>query len=505
MVDATISAVGSPIGCREALAAADIRLEWPVKRPQWYVPAMTTSGDSSNQPGAQGDQPQSAGDAGQQPVAPSDPTILRQPNSPDPQQDPTQLRSFDQPQGGFNPAAPPAQGFAQPGFAPSQQHTGPGYPQPGAGQAAGTQDQGFAGNHGFAPGHGFAAPAQGFPPQDQNFAQQGFAAPSQGYSGPGQGFAPQGQGFAPGQNFAPEGQSGPQGQGFAGQGQSSAQGQGFGPQGFGAQGHNIPPAFGHGGPGGTGFAQPASAYSSTSPGAPAPSGLAGKGWLWGLGGIVVASAVWGGAVLAFGGFGGGSGSSGVAPGEPDLRGYAYSDDFCDAVDTAPFTEAGYTVSAKDSSGKRSYPDFEGTEHPARDTMFCAQRFLPEGVDEDDYQDASMYSSVTIHKKSDPSPEFTAGFDTWRMTNPETSGEGRKEEISGLGDEAWVSIEPSTPGDTSPTVTLRVRDGWVIGYFTWSQYVSTSSSSRSTAKVLPESEVIDKLTETAESTMAALRD
>ncbi|TLF77500.1 hypothetical protein [Nocardia cyriacigeorgica] len=465
---------------------------------------MTTSGDSSNQPGAQGDQPQSTGDAAQ-PVAPSDPTILRQPNSPDPQQDPTLLRSFDQPQGGLAAAPPPGQGYAQPGFAPQQQ-SGPGYAQPGAGQGAGPQDQGFAGNHGFAPGQGFAAPAQGFPPQDQNFGQQGFAAPGQGFPGHGQGFAPQSQGFPQGQNFAAEGQSAPQGQQFAAQDQSFAQGQGFGAQGqgFAAQGQNFPSAFGQGGPGGPGVAQPHAAFGPSGPSSP---GLAGKGWLWGLGGVVLASAVWGAAVLAFGGFGGGSASSGVAPGEPDLRGYAYSDDFCDVVDTAPFTEAGYTVSTKDSSGKRSYPDFEGTEHPARDTMFCAQRFLPQGVDEDDYQDASMYSSVTIHKKSDPSPEFTAGFDTWRMTNPETSGEGRKEEISGIGDEAWVAIEPSTPGDTSPTVTLRVRDGWVIGYFTWSQYVSTSSSSssRTTAKVLPESEVIDKLTESAKSTMAALRD
>lgn len=468
---------------------------------------MTTSGDSSNQPGAQGDQPQAAGDAGQQPVAPSDPTILRQPNSPDPQQDPTLLRSFDPAQGGFAPAAPqPGQGFAQPGFAPSPQQSGPGYAQP-----AGGQDQGFAAHQGVAPGQGFAAPGQGFPPQDQGFGQQGQGFAGQGFAGPGQGFAQPGQSFGHGQSFPAEGHAPGQGQGFAQQDQNFGHGQGFAVEGqgfgaqnpaFGAQGQNFPSGFNQGGPG---FAQPASGFGSTGPGAAPSSGLAGKGWLWGLGGIVLASALWGGAVLAFGGFGGSSGSSGVAPGEPDLRGYAYSDDFCDAVDTAPFTEAGYTVSTKDSSGKRSYPDFEGTEHPARDTMFCAQRFLPEGVDEDDYQDASMYSSVTIHKKSDPSPEFTAGFDTWRMTNPETSGEGRKEEISGLGDEAWVSIEPSTPGDKSPTVALRVRDGWVIGYFTWSQYVSTSSSSRTTAKVLPESEVIDKLTESAKSTMAALRD
>ncbi|MBF6434998.1 hypothetical protein [Nocardia cyriacigeorgica] len=474
---------------------------------------MTTSGDSSNQPGAQGDQPQTAGDAGQQHVAPSDPTILRQPNSPDPQQDPTQLRSFDQPQGGFAPAAPPpAQGFGQPVFPPSQQ-SGPGYAVPAAAQPGGTSDQGFTADPSFAPGQGFAAPGQGYPPQDQSFGQQGqgFAAPGQGFGPQGQGLPPQGQGFAPqgqgfaqqghgvaqGQSFAPEGHaSAPQVHGFAPQGQNFGQGQGFAPQ-----GQNVPAGFG---PGGPGFAQSASAYGSTGPAAPASSGLAGKGWLWGLGGIVLASAVWGGAVLAFGGFGGSS-AAGVPPGVPDLRGYTYSADFCDLADTAPFTEAGYTVSTRSSSGKNDYPNFEGSEHAARDSMFCAQRFLPQGVDDDDYEDAYMYSGVTIHKKSDPGPEFTAGFDTWENSRSDDSGDGRKEKISGLGDEAWVAVEPSKAGDPSPTVTIRVRDGWVIGYFTWSQYVSTSSSSTSKAKVLPESEVIDKLTDAAQSTMAALRD
>ncbi|VFA97564.1 hypothetical protein [Nocardia cyriacigeorgica] len=39
-VNATISAirVRAPIGCWEAPTAADVRFEWPVKRPQWYVP-----------------------------------------------------------------------------------------------------------------------------------------------------------------------------------------------------------------------------------------------------------------------------------------------------------------------------------------------------------------------------------------------------------------------------------------------------------------------------------
>ncbi|MBF6285758.1 hypothetical protein [Nocardia cyriacigeorgica] len=437
---------------------------------------MTTSGDSSNQPGAQGDQPQSTGGAPQQPVAPSDPTILRQPNPSDPQQDPTQLRSFDQPPGGFAPAAPPsAPGFAQPGYPSSPQQPGPGYAQPGV------------------PGHGFAS-GQGFAPQDQAHGHS--FAPGQG-GAPGQGFAPgqggaQGQGYAPqGQGFPPQGQFAPQGQGFAPEGQAS-QAQGFGQQGFPSGGF---------GPGAPGFAQPAPSYGPTGP---ASSGLAGKGWLWGLGGIVVASVVWGGAVLAFGGFGGGS-SSGVAPGEPDLRGYTYSDDFCQDSDTSPFTDAGYTVSRKSSTGKDDYPNFEGSEHAAVDSMFCAQRFLPQGVSDDDYEDAYMYSGVTIHKKTDPSPEFTAGFDTWENSRSDSSGDGRKEKISGLGDEAWVAVEPSKPGDPSPTITIRVRDGWVVGHFTWSQYVSTSSSSKPKAKVLPESEVIDNLTEAAKSTMAALRD
>ncbi|MFE3546400.1 hypothetical protein ACFXK0_25850 [Nocardia sp. NPDC059177] len=224
-----------------------------------------------------------------------------------------------------------------------------------------------------------------------------------------------------------------------------------------------------------------------------PIWAGGKGWLWGLGGIVVASVVWGGAVLAFGGTGG------VAPGEPDLRGYTYSGDYCEVVDTAPFTESGYRISRTNASGHGEYPDFQGTEHAAVDSMFCLQRFLPSGAAEDDHRDAHLHSSVTIHKKTDPGPEFTAGFDTWTGTY------GRIEEISGLGDEAYMTIERSGPDDPSPAVTILARDGWVVASFTWSQYVSRSSSSKSSAQVLSESDIVDKLTLSAESTLAALRD
>ncbi|MFE3445620.1 hypothetical protein ACFXNW_21525 [Nocardia sp. NPDC059180] len=407
---------------------------------------MTTSGDSSNQPDAQGDQQRGAGGAPHQPpVAPADPTVLRQPGPPDPQHDPTLLRSFDQPQGGYVPVPPPA--------------AAPGFPYGSA-----------------APGQKFAQPAPGF----------GSMAPQPHQSAPG---------FA--QPNAPQGQpSIPQNRGFPLQGQGfPLQGQGLPPQdqGFAAGG------FGPGGPGGPGFGRPAAAFGPTGPRGQGSSGIAGKGWLWALGGIVVASAMWGGAVLAFGG----SSSGGVAPGEPDLRGYSYSGDFCDSADTSPFTESDYTVATTDSSGKDEYPDFTGSEHAAVDRMFCAQRLLPPGAKEDDYQDAHLYSSVRINKKTDPGPEFTADFDTWESSYSDSGGKGEVEEVSGIGDEAYMTIESSQPDDLSPTVSIVVRDGWVVGHFTWSQYVPTSS--RSTESVLPQSEVIDKLTESARSTMAALRD
>ncbi|MFE3445621.1 hypothetical protein ACFXNW_21530 [Nocardia sp. NPDC059180] len=459
---------------------------------------MTTSGDSANRPGAQGDQPNSTNESPQQPpVAPTDPTVLRQPGPPEPQHDPTLLRPFDQPRGEFPSVPPPGvtagppygyavpeQGFAQaaPGFAPSaQQQSGSGFAQPNAAQSQSSPppDQ-FSPqqSHGVTPQNQAFLQGQGFPPQGQEFAPRG-----QGFSPQGQGFAPQGQGFSPqGQGFAPQGQGfSPQGQGFA------AQEQGFAPGGFGP-----------GGPGGPGFGP------SFGPSGQGSSGASGRGWLWGLGGLVVASVVWGGAVLAFGAFGSSSTSSsdGVAPGVPDLRGYAYSGDFCDVSDTEPFSESGYTIST--ISGD-SYPDFEGTEHAARDTMFCALRLVSPGAPEDDLAGPSLYYSVTIHKKTDPGPEFTAGFDTWENPDAEAGAGGRVEKISGVGDDAYVIVAPGEVGDPSPRVTIMVRDGWIVGRFTWSQYVSTSSSSRDSAKVLPESEVIDKLTESAGSTMAALRD
>ncbi|MEV6339637.1 hypothetical protein AB0M12_33575 [Nocardia vinacea] len=245
--------------------------------------------------------------------------------------------------------------------------------------------------------------------------------------------------------------------------------------------------------GASGFQQPG--YQQQAPGYQQPPKSGGKGWLWALGAVVVTSAVWAGAMFAIGAFD--AGKADISK-DADLRGYKYIANLCDITDTSPYTSAGFTLSKTDSSGD-TYPKHDGSKHAAVDTMGCDVRFTPSGSSEK-YDYAAIYTSAQVHKQTNPGPEFTASYETW--TQSEYGKDAKVDKISGLGDEAYVITGKHKSDDPTADVSLAVRDGWATYHISWSQY--SSSSSKSSGKILSASEVTDLLKKTATSTMSKLR-
>lgn len=245
--------------------------------------------------------------------------------------------------------------------------------------------------------------------------------------------------------------------------------------------------------GASGFQQPG--YQQQAPGYQQPPKSGGKGWLWALGAVVVTSAVWAGAMFAIGAFD--AGKADISK-DADLRGYKYIPNLCDITDTSPYTSAGFTLSKTDSSGN-TYPKHDGSKHAAVDTMGCDVRFTPSGSSEK-YDYAAIYTSAQVHKQTNPGPEFTASYETW--TQNEYGKDAKVDKISGLGDEAYLVTGKHKSDDPTADVSLAVRDGWATYHISWSQY--SSSSSKSSGKILSASEVTDLLKKTATSTMSKLR-
>ncbi|WP_433633493.1 hypothetical protein [Nocardia sp. CA-120079] len=443
---------------------------------------MTGPGEQQNQPNdawwAQ-EQPQQQGPQYSQ----SDPTMVGQPGYQLPSQpavpvvgpqgpaeqqpaDPTMVRqSFDQP--GAAPAGyQSGTGYQQPGY----QQSSPGYPQPGTSPAApGFQQAGApqATPAGYQSGTGYQQP--GYHQSSPGYPQPGTPQAAPGFQ---QGGAPQ---ATPGFPQAGAPQAAP---GFA---QPGFQQPGF---------EQAAPGFQQGAPG---FQQPA--YQQQAPGYQQPPKSGGKGWLWALGAVVVTSAVWAGAMFAIGAFD--AGKADISK-DADLRGYKYVANLCDITDTSPYTSAGLTLSKTDSSGN-TYPKHEGSKHAAVDSMGCDVRFTPSGSTEK-YDYAAIYTSAQVHKQTNPGPEFTASYETW--TQSEYGKDAKVDKISGLGDEAYVITGKHKSDDPTADVSLAVRDGWATYHISWSQY--SSSSSKSSSKILSASEVTDLLKKTATSTMSKLR-
>ncbi|MEU5026457.1 hypothetical protein [Streptomyces milbemycinicus] len=226
------------------------------------------------------------------------------------------------------------------------------------------------------------------------------------------------------------------------------------------------------------------------PAGPGNPGGRGKGWLWALGGAVVASAVWAGVVFSTGGFGSDEKKA-------DLGTYQYASNLCSSSDLAPIEDASFKE--KDSTSGTN-PQHSSSEDPAMDSMTCNVDYEPSSSSSSDYSSAWLYTTAYLHRKTDPTPEFKATYMSYK--NQKTSTTHYKvSEVSGVGDEAYVvAQEYESTSNTSAYVILGVRDGWMTYQTTWSQYASSSSDN----PVKSNAEITEMLKASAKGTLEKLQ-
>ncbi|MFI1261320.1 MULTISPECIES: hypothetical protein [Streptomyces] len=249
----------------------------------------------------------------------------------------------------------------------------------------------------------------------------------------------------------------------------------------------VPPV-----PGG-GYGYPAGGIPSPPPGPPGAREGAGRGkagWLWAIGGAVAASAIWASVLFATGGFSDGA--------DPDLAGYGYTDDLCAKTSLTPFENAHFKIKAS-TSAKDANPQHTGAQQNTMDTMSCNVSLEPQNAGSSDYSSTWMYSTVTLHKKSDPAPEFADSYRSYEKQ--EASTRYTVEAVPGIADEAYLVTRQDTGGSSDGSyVILAVRDGWMTFQSTWSSYASSSS----TAKQPTPAEVATMLKTSATETLKRLQ-
>ncbi|MFF8785638.1 hypothetical protein [Streptomyces sp. NPDC015125] len=248
-------------------------------------------------------------------------------------------------------------------------------------------------------------------------------------------------------------------------------------------------------------------YGYPAPGVPAPpigppagapvavpggAGRGPSGWLWAAGGVVAASAIWASVLFATGGF-----SS--AP-SPDLAGYAYTSDLCGDTSMAPFENAHYKTKVNTgTASKDANPQHSGAQLTSLDTMTCNVSFEQDGASTSAYSSTWLYNTATLHRKTDPTPEFADGYRSYEKQD--TSVGYKVEAVPGIGDEAYLVTRKDEGGTSSSSyVILGVRDGWMTYQSTWSSYASSSGGGKQPTAT----EVATMLKTSATETLKRLR-
>ncbi|WP_137993613.1 hypothetical protein [Streptomyces vilmorinianum] len=140
-------------------------------------------------------------------------------------------------------------------------------------------------------------------------------------------------------------------------------------------------------------------------------------WLWALGGAVVASAVWGGGLFAY---------DRTRDEGPDLGGYGSVVDLCEKAELKALADA---------LGERSVDGLsEPMKHPALERAGCSLAF---GPPESGY---SVQIDYTLHKVTDPEPEFGSRFGDGIESTERIDGLGEKANFLRQDNEyAWIAV------------------------------------------------------------------
>jgi hypothetical protein len=163
-------------------------------------------------------------------------------------------------------------------------------------------------------------------------------------------------------------------------------------------------------------------------------------WLWALGGMVAASALWAAAVFHYG----------LGSPRPDARGYHLNHDPCPSMKLASIESA---ITPRDSAG---LTDSGLLKDPALDQVQCFVSLQPETNAKQSKPGWFLYYTVGItveqHKKADPRAEFEARR---RVTDLGVVPEDSVKVVTHLGDKAYLVTR--SLGDTE----LRVVDGGTV--------------------------------------------
>ncbi|MEW1925369.1 hypothetical protein [Streptomyces sp. NPDC088360] len=189
------------------------------------------------------------------------------------------------------------------------------------------------------------------------------------------------------------------------------------------------------------------------------------GWVWGIGGVVVASALWAGALFATGDLGSDSGSGG-GDAKADLGGYQYTKNLCDVSPLDAFQKK-YEIDL-DTASTTNY----GSRQKAFDQGYCSRKLKDPDADADSYSSTFVYSTARWHKATDPAGDFASEQKAYEDQSQKAYSYKTKA-VSGIGDEAFLVTETSgTDADDLNGMTLAVRDGWFTYQMHWSSYGGT---------------------------------
>ncbi|MEU6673244.1 hypothetical protein [Streptomyces sp. NPDC046925] len=181
------------------------------------------------------------------------------------------------------------------------------------------------------------------------------------------------------------------------------------------------------------------------------------GWVWGIGGAVVASALWAGGLFATGNLGGSDDA------KADLAGYQYRKNLCDVSPLDGFKKK-YEIDS-DSTSTTHY----GSRQKGFDMSYCSRKLKDPEADTDSYTSIYVYSTARWHKATDPAGEFASEQKAYEDQSQKTYSYKTKA-VSGIGDEAYLVTDTSGTDEKSLNgMTLAVRDGWFTVEMRWSFY------------------------------------
>ncbi|MFD6970232.1 hypothetical protein [Streptomyces sp. NPDC059949] len=151
-------------------------------------------------------------------------------------------------------------------------------------------------------------------------------------------------------------------------------------------------------------------------------------WLWALGGVVVASALWAGGLYAFG----------DRPAAPPIS-YRAAKNLCEDFRAQALSQITGEL-------HKARPRSQENSHPAVDAAVCELNNV-EGT-----PDFTVIMHVSLHKKTDPSVEF----DVPPLKAVAVHGALPTQAVPGLGERAVLTVAPNWPA-----VWLEVLDGGAV--------------------------------------------